>query len=332
MTNENDKQKWWLALDLFMVLVVMFNLVWIVFDWVYSSLWVQALFTEWLPWLVVFYNPIHADFVRYDLFFVVFFLLEFFFRWVVSVWRQEHFKWFFYPFLHWYDLLGCIPVGGFRWLRVLRIVFITTRLQRLGFIRMQNWQVTQWLVRYYDIFVEEVSDRVVINVIKEAQDETRSGLPIGDKILDKVVKPHKAQLIELLMERVQRVVAKNFAEREADLRAYLETLVKGSTERNAGLKMVSRVPLLGRNTLASLEQVVVEMLMNVVQQAVHDFTDIEQFSVLDQLTDDLLDGISAEGGLELERIVAEIVYESLEIIKERVAVQRWKQQHFGMEF
>ncbi len=91
-------------------------------------------------------------------------------RWAVAIARGTYHRWFFYPFVHWYDLLGCIPVGSFRWLRILRVVSLMFRLQKMGVVDFRDTYIGRSVIKYYRILVEEVSDRVVINVL-----EGRSG-------------------------------------------------------------------------------------------------------------------------------------------------------------
>ena len=52
----------------------------------------------------------------------------------MAIRKQTYPRWYFYPFLHWYDLLGCIPIGSFRMLRLLRLISLTIRLQKMGII------------------------------------------------------------------------------------------------------------------------------------------------------------------------------------------------------
>jgi hypothetical protein len=69
---------------------------------------------------------------------------------------------------------------GFRLHRIIRV-----RLQAMGLIHPDKWPFVQWLMRYYEIFVEEVSGRVVVNVIKEAKTEIWQGLLHTESIVDK---------------------------------------------------------------------------------------------------------------------------------------------------
>lgn len=60
--------------------------------------------------------------------FVSIFIAELLIRWMVTIHQKTYHKWFFYPVIHWFDVLGCIPVGSFRWLRLLRVFSILYRL------------------------------------------------------------------------------------------------------------------------------------------------------------------------------------------------------------
>src|SRR5699024_12405934 len=103
---------------------------------------------------------VFPTFAFIDLCFVAVFAADVLFGWAVAIWQRTYYRWFFYPFLHWYDVLGCIPLSGFRWLRVLRLIALGVRLQRLEIIDVRNWRQYACLRHYYDIVVEDRSDRV----------------------------------------------------------------------------------------------------------------------------------------------------------------------------
>ncbi|MDV7396135.1 hypothetical protein RZS08_32380, partial [Arthrospira platensis SPKY1] len=116
-------------------------------------------------------EQIHTNFVAYDLVFVAIFLTEFVVRWIIAVHRNTYHRWFFYPFVHWYDLLGCIPVGSFRWLRLLRVISIVYRLQKYQIIDISNLYIVRFVRKYLNVLLEELSDRIVLNVLDGVQDE-----------------------------------------------------------------------------------------------------------------------------------------------------------------
>ncbi len=162
------------VIDLLMIALVILNLGLILFDWLFQVPPVQGFLADMTPAFHAFYrDTIHSNFLFYDLCFVAVYLTEFVIRWIVAIARSTYHRWFFYPFAHWYDLLGCIPVGSFRWLRILRVVGLVMRLQRMGIIDLSQTWLGQTILKYYGIVVEEVSDRVVINVLSGAQARDR---------------------------------------------------------------------------------------------------------------------------------------------------------------
>ena len=89
--------------------------------------------TDGYKWLIMLggfmfitnYAEVHENFALYDLAFIAVFLSEFCIRWVAAIIRQTYMRWYFFPFIHWYDLIGCIPLGGARIFRFLRIFSIS---------------------------------------------------------------------------------------------------------------------------------------------------------------------------------------------------------------
>ena len=116
-------------LDFVMLVLIISNLFCLVFDTFFENRIVQDLLFWAFPGFTEFYkSQIHPNFLVYDLIFVSVYLSEFVLRWIIAIRRKTYYRWFFYPFVHWYDLIGCIPVGAFRWLRLLRVFSIVYRL------------------------------------------------------------------------------------------------------------------------------------------------------------------------------------------------------------
>lgn len=233
-TQENRRAIGLLALDVLMIGLVALNLLLIVFDWFFEYESVQMLFAEYLPAFFAFYKPlIHENFIWIDLAFVTLFVTELGIRWVLAIWRKEYESWFIYPFAHWYDVLGCIPVGSFRFLRVLRIVSILFRLEKLGYLQLRKTALARMLNRYYGIFVEEISDRVVINVIDGVKKEMQTGTPMVDKVVHQIILPHKEALLQWLTLRIGEATALTYERHREQIRLYLAELIARSVEKTA---------------------------------------------------------------------------------------------------
>ena len=106
---KNSHQLIWFIVDFTMLALLIINLA-IIFDSIYSFAAIQTLMADHTPALKDLYHPIHERFIFYDLIFVAIFLGEFFLRWGYSIKANVYDRWYFYPFIHWYDPVGC--TGG----------------------------------------------------------------------------------------------------------------------------------------------------------------------------------------------------------------------------
>lgn len=95
-------------------------------------------------------------------FFTLFLIVELLVRWLLAIKGRAYYRWFFFPFVHWYEVLGCFP--QLRALRLFRAFIIGKRLHQLGFqVLPQSW--LNWIKFYIDLLLEELSDRVILTAI-----------------------------------------------------------------------------------------------------------------------------------------------------------------------
>ncbi len=189
--------------------LLMVNMAFIIWDSIYNFVAIQNTLKEVFPALQAAYQPIHENFIFYDLLFVAVFLTEFFVRWVHAVKTYDYGRWYFYPFIHWYDLVGCIPIGGFRILRLLRLISIVHRLHRYGIIDVTQYRAYQFINFYYEAFMEELSDRIVLNVIGGIQSEAGRGSPLVNQIQQQVLYPRRQMITNWLSTRVDHALQQN---------------------------------------------------------------------------------------------------------------------------
>lgn len=176
------------AWEAFIVLLVCINLGLIVFDGLFIVQPINQAFAEWLPRLHQRYDTlIHRNFQLIDLGFVAVFILDVILGWTVALFERRYARWYYYPFAHWYDVLGCIPLTGFRWLRVLRVGSLLFRLQRLGLIDVRQWPIYGLIHRYYLLLLEELSDRVMVRLFSRMQQEIGASDDLSRRLLEEVV-------------------------------------------------------------------------------------------------------------------------------------------------
>jgi hypothetical protein len=313
-----------LLVDVLMILLVIVNLGLILFDWLFSAQMVQQGLAHIAPDFTAFYaDTIHADFIFWDLIFVSIYLTEFSIRWIIAIVNKTHHRWFFYPFVHWYDLLGCIPVGGFRWLRILRVISLLHRLQRTGIIDLRYTWLGLTVLKYYRIVVEEVSDRVVINVLDGVQREVRQGTPLIHRIESEVLAPRRDELVDFIASRLVGIIARTHSEWREGLGGYLSQLTDDAVARTPSGARLAAIPVAGPRALALLGDTVRELGVALTDQLVEDLTNPANRDTLDSLIDGVIRHAAGDRD-QLDRLIRETLIDILDQVKAQVAVQNWK--------
>lgn len=315
--------------DIAMILLVLANLGLILFDWIYQVDAARHLMQQLVPSFYQFYrDDVHAHFTTIDLAFVSVYLTEFVISWMVAIARRTYYRWFFYPFVHWYDLLGCIPVGSFRWLRVLRLVSLAYRMQRLGVVDFSQTAIGQTVAKYYDVLMEEVSDRVVIKVLQGMQREIRTGGTMMQRIENEVLAPRREELVGYLSGRVAETVRRGHHQYREKLSEYLVYATDEAVRRTAAGRRLAAVPVAGPRALSLLGDTVRDTGTAIVDQVIDDIASPANREHLHGLVDDLL---IASGGdrHSLNSLVRETLLEILDHVQDQVAVQHWKEDQDG---
>lgn len=322
-----QKKIGYLAGDFAMLFLLMVNLALISFDWLFQSVRFQS-WIEWLsPAFFEFYaGTIHVDFILYDLVFITIFLAEFFVRWIYSVREREFSKWYYFPFVYWYDLVGCIPIGGFRFLRLLRVVSIMVRLQRLGYIDMRKFALFSFGLRYLNILVQELTDRVVLNILSNVRGELREGTPVIDRIVDDVLRPRQLVLVNWISMRLQLAASKGYALHEEDIRAYVNERIDEAVDKNKELRNLEAIPFLGKVAATQIEGAIRDIVFSVVHGIIRDLGSSRNKALVEDLSELLLEEDTENGSEQVRMLniqVAEMLSESMGIVMDRVKERRW---------
>lgn len=317
-----------IILDLIMLLLVSVNILLFILYFAYNSYRLSQFFATELPHIHQVLNPIYEAFPFIDLMFVSVFLLEFVFRWVLSIVQKTYHRWFFYPFIHWYDLLGSLPFGSFRFLRVLRIVSVMSRLQRMKVIDIRHTYLYSRYRKYRSIIVEEITDKVILNVTEGFKDEIKAGLPITDRLFREVIQPNKPILVQWLSKRLQTVTASSFRIYQHDLESYVEERIQSAVKTNPELGQLKRIPVLGGQVAGMIEHAIQDIVYQVLTGIIQDVAAGEHTRFLDEFSDVAIATILREDqkpeNEALNQIITRMSIEVLDIIQERVRIQEWK--------
>lgn len=315
----------WIIIDLLMLALLIINLIWLLFDGLFATQAFKSILASMSTDLVTGYAPIHENFVLYDLAFVAVFLTEFCVRWVASVVRKTYVRWYFFPFIHWYDLIGCIPLGGARIFRFLRIFSIVYRLQKYQIIDLRNTAVYRFIIFYYDVLVEELSDRIVVKVLSDAQKDIAAGSPLIDDISQQVLAsrlPILTQWLSSVMVHIGESIEHN--DHGESVRSHVQKSVGKAVRGNSQVSTLKLVPILGSTIEKTLEQSVTDIVTQSIINLMKDITPEK----IDDFVEHGIGRFSSEDHM-LDQEVLLIVNECLELVKQHVSQQRWKDSFNG---
>lgn len=320
-----SRQTSWLVLDLAMVALVVLNLLFIIFDTLFSADAFQAGLAGIAPGFTHFYaERVHAHFILYDLAFVSVFLAEFCFQWVMAVRKRTYPRWYFYPFLHWYDLVGCIPIGSLRLLRLLRIVSLLVRLQKMGIIDLTQTGAYRFLAFYFNAFIDEVSDRVILRTLDDVRREVAGDSPIARQLVSEVIAPQRQALAAHLSRRIGMIADHSYRRHQEAIRVYVQSVVSEVVAADPGVLRLERMPVLGKPVVATLRQSINDIVYEIFDRVVRDLSVTEDNRVVEEAVAILVDSV-LEDHPELGDIGTRIALEAIDLVKERVRVQHWKE-------
>jgi hypothetical protein len=325
----NAEQQRLLLVDILMLLLVITNLLFFLFYWSYGFATFRAVIDFiYKPFSDYYATQIAPNFEIIDLAFVSIFILELLIRWGLAIYRKTYEKWFFYPFVHWYDTLGCIPMSGaFKFLRLFRLFSLLYRFQRLGLVDFTATYVYKTFFKYLNILVEEVSDRVVINVIENVQKEVEKGNPLVDKIINDIIKPKEDLIVDFASKSISVAVTNTYYNRREELSAYLKGIVTKAVDENKEVKTIALIPGVGKPITQMLDSAIHNIAFNVIDNAMEDLAKNKDKEAIKYIIDSLLDTIQDNSNpqdIQLQKMAKNIVFESLELVKEQVAIKEWK--------
>ena len=310
------------AWEALVVLLVCLNLGLILFDSLFAIGPLNQLLANRLPGFHAFYDErIHAHFQLIDLGFVAIFVLDVLLGWTVALFERRYPRWWFYPFAHWYDVLGCIPLSGFRWLRVLRVGSLLIRLQRLGLIDMRGWALYTVFRRYYLLLLEELSDRVMVRLFSRLQQEIGASDDLSRRLLQEVVIPRKERLLDDLARRLQGMLESGYRDNRGAIEGYVGGLIHQALNENREVRNLRRLPL-GSRMADTLDDALADIAARLIQGAVDGLQGPQFQRLARSLADEFFDAWvyqDEDTDLALEELLVDVI----EVLKQQVLDRRW---------
>jgi hypothetical protein len=246
-------------------------------------------------------------------------------RWGYAVKARVYARGYFYPFIHWYDIIGCIPVGSFRFLRILRVISIVYRLHQYKVIDVTQTRIFKFVNFYYEAFLEELSDRIVMKVLTGAQDEIKRGSPLFERIQNDILYPRREMITDWLSQRVAEAAQEGYVPNRGALRSYLENRVDNALKQNLELSRLKYLPVVGPQIQETLEECVGDIVANVIHQILEDLALSSNHAFIEDIVSVFLPSPEdTDEDVQNEALIS-LLTEILEAIKAQVRVKHWRE-------
>ena len=326
LVNPNSKFfKLFLVYDIFMVFIIVFNLFCLGMNFFLMSNIGEWFFnTIHLPNVLEFYRSyLHPWVITTEAWFIIFLITELVVRWTIAIVNKHHARWWFFPFIHWYEILAIIP--HLRFLRLFRAGIIAYRLHELGYkVVPDNIRIKAAF--YYSVIMEELSDRVVISVIDGVRQELETSSS-HKKIIHDLVDHHRQLFTVALSSLLQESLAKTLQEQQPMITKKVGIIVNQAIEDTPELTQLLRlIPLVGGRIEQQIQSIGQRLGENISIGLIEPFTAGSAHNPNEnyQLIAEKVSELNIDNQY-LEELVESVVFESLAAIRKQVKIKQWQQ-------
>jgi len=319
-----------LTYDIMMIIVISIDLLLISIDAILmSDFSIHA--AEWLTigdTLSWYQNTMHVPLRTAGGFFTIFLIVELFVRWMIAIKEKSYYRWFFFPFVHWYEVLGCFP--QLRALRLFRAVVIGRRLYQLGYqVLPQAW--IDRIKFYIDLLLEELSDRVILTAIQNFRQELTNS-DTHKSFIESTVARNRNEIEAALLSVLRAELVPKLQELTAasgggsilatEVGNAIEEGLANTPELRRYLRMI---PIAGSLIESQLHHVGHNIGENVIYAL---NTRLLDPKLLDSLMVAIANGVAQinTDNPALDTLISSIINDSLTEFEAQVKVQQWKHQ------
>lgn len=322
--QSTKERKIYLIYDMFMMLIICINLFCL-----FSNAILMSNFAHWLfgllrlDGLLSFYRQeLNPWVIITESWFISFLLIEFGVRWLIAIIRKHHQRWFFFPFVHWYELLAISP--QLRFLRLFRAVVIGYRLHEMGHHVVPD-NILKTLTFYYKLIMEELSDRVVMTVLDGVRHELDSS-STHRKIIHDLIDHHRQLFAQTLAEVLQETLSTELKLQRHQISHQVGQVVNQAIEDTPEItQILRRLPIVGNLLEHQIQSIGQRLGENISQGLIDPLIQgtTQQPNQIYQLIADKISNINIDNQ-NLEKLVESAVYESLDAIEKQIQVKQWK--------
>jgi len=322
--------KLFLIYDIFMVFIIIFNLFCLCANlFLMSNIGIWFFQSIHLMDVLNFYRShLHPWVISTEAWFIVFLIVELLIRWGIAIVQRHHQRWFFFPFIHWYEVLAIIPY--LRFLRLFRAGIIAYRLHEMGYkIVPKSLQLKGQF--YYNVVMEELSDRIVINVLDGIKNELETSSS-HKVIIHDLVEHHRVLFATALADILQDTLSTELQAQRHVIAKNVGNIVNQAIEDTPELTQLLRlIPLVGSRIEQQIQSIGQRLGENITQGLIDPFTpnvaenenDPKDEQNIYHYIANKISTLEIEDNPHLEKLVESAVFESLAAIRKQVAVKQW---------
>lgn len=274
-------------------------------------------------WVATYQGGWHESVVFLGGLFTLFLVGELLVRWAIAIHKNTYYRWFFFPFVHWYEVLGCFP--ALRPLRLLRAVIIVKRLHDLG-VSVLPARFIKTAKFYGHIVLEELSDRVILTALDNLKNQLNPAQ--SQALLQRIVDNNRAPLEQAVMAFCQDKLLPSFCalhEQQSQMLAVqvgeaVEEALTKSPELRRTLRLIPIAGGMIEGQLTQIGKQVGEQVTLAVSQKM--FSQQTLAPLMADIAHRLAQIEIAHSGYE--PLVQGVVKDALEAFEAQIKIQQWK--------
>ncbi|AXI02175.1 preprotein translocase subunit SecA [Aquirhabdus parva] len=251
-------------------------------------------------------------------FFTIFLIIELLIRWGIAIIQRRYYRWFFFPFIHWYEVLGCFAI--LRPLRLLRAFVIAYRLYLLGYPVLPR----SWIRKgqfYYELVLEELSDRIVLQVIDGVSTEFTEN-QTHYVLIEKIIAKHRPMISRALIEALEASLPNAIKLHQTNISQYVAAAVERSIQNTPELQQILKLmPVVGTLLSQRIEAIGARLGENIALELIYPLTE-QPNPLYAEVAHQI--GTLDFPAPEIEALIDSIVIETLKVVREQVSIQQWK--------
>ena len=327
--NPAKPSRWQLTYDVIMMIAIVLDLLLMGID----ALMISSLMANIAGWLgfseglLTYRHLWHEPLKLVAGIFTIFLGVELLVRWLIAIVQRRYYRWFFFPFVHWYEVLGCAP--QLRALRLLRVGVIGYRLYQLGYNILPNsWLGT--IKFYYQVVMEEISDRVILTAIDNIRTEINN---TDGQLVKNIIDKHRDDIQRVIVEVLQQEATPLLQSTPTQPAAFAKPLaqqvgvaIQQALNDTPELHRILRlIPIAGSMIESQMHSIGQHIGENLALSLTNTLTNPQTLTMIYQEIAKSLVQIDVTSPA-LEKLVSNIIDDSLTALANQVRIQQWKHQ------